>query len=195
MKNIFLKLFAVCFSLLCSVSTIFALQAPAGSETVAKLEVGLGGYLVGEKLQATQIEYAQKNLVEKSYQGTYKFKDQDVFIVADQENNLVLALYQEYEDLNGEQLKKLISTLMLDFGEPTTIAHDTMIYWFYNQAGKISEESYLDAKKAGAVKQVLMVKLRTDQEITAVMAGEGEKVGAYLMISSEMMLKSFLASK
>lgn len=172
--------------------------------TVKKLKLGFENYTIGSILTSDQVAAAQRNLQEKAYEGTYKFRDNETFVVAEKSSNMVLAVYQSQENVDREQMKKIIAMLMTNFGEPTTMAHDKLVYWAYKKEGKISEEAYNDSKKTGILDVVATVKMNSTIEIfgdiapekntdTQEKAAEESSVGTvYTLISSQPLLESFL---
>jgi len=200
---IFLSLLAIAFI---SSNTAAKASSPATglATTVKNLKLGFGNYLIGSILTSEQVAAAQSNLQEKAYEGTYKFKDNDIFIVAEKSSNMVLAVYQSQDNVDKEQMKKIIAMLMTNFGEPTTMAHDKLVYWAYQKEGKIPEDAYNDSKKTGTLDVVATVKMNstieifrdistteaTDTQETAVKEPVAGSV--YTLISSQPLLESFL---
>ena len=62
-------------------------------EEVAALQLGLGDYFIGQILDAEKRELAKKNVIHKTIDGTYKFQDGDVFVVAGQKTDMVIGIY------------------------------------------------------------------------------------------------------
>ncbi|MCK5194471.1 MAG: hypothetical protein KAQ71_11720 [Desulfobulbaceae bacterium] len=186
----------------------FANNSPASQKeliaSVAKLQLGFGDYSICTILSKEQVAAAQKNLVADSYPGTYKFKDNDIYVVADNANNMILALYKRQEKVDREQMKRIISMLMTRFEEPTTMAHDKLVYWAYNQNGKISEETYQDAKQTGKLNVIATVKLNSTGGIfpdktTGSPEGSPESeveeqplADIYTLVSSQPLLEGFI---
>lgn len=179
-------------------------QVTGLATTVKNLKLGFGNYTIGSILTSDQVVAAQSNLQEKAYEGTYKFKDNDTFVVAEKSSNMVLAVYQSQENVDREQMKKIIAMLMTNFGEPTTMAHDKLVYWAYKKEGKIPEEIYNDSKKTGSLDVVATVKMNSTIEIfgdispkenteTEEKAIKEPTAGTvYTLISSQPLLESFL---
>lgn len=172
--------------------------------TVKNLKLGFGNYTIGSILTSAQVTAAQSNLEEKAYEGTYKFKDNDIFVVAEKSSNMVLAVYQSQENVDRDEMKKIISSLMTRFGEPTTMAHDKLVYWAYKKDGKISEDTYLASKETGNLDVIATVKLNSTVEIFAD-NNPGEKEDSvetekkeqpqgkvYTLISSQPLSETFL---
>ena len=172
--------------------------------SVAKLKLGFGDYSICTILSKEQVAAAQKNLEADSYPGTYKFKDNDIYVVASNTNNMILALYKHQDKVDREQIKTIVSMLMSRFEEPTTMAHDKLVYWAYNQDGKISEETYLDAKQTGKLTVIATVKLNSTVGIfpdktTGAVEGSPESevkeqplADIYTLVSSQPILENFL---
>jgi hypothetical protein len=200
---IFLSLLTIAFI---SSNTAAKANSPATglAATVKNLKLGFGNYIIGSILTSDQVVAAQSNLQEKAYEGTYKFKDNDTFVVAEKSSNMVLAVYQNQENVDREQMKKIIAILMTNFGEPTTMAHDKLVYWAYKKEGKIPEEMYNDSKKTGKLDVVATVKMNSTMEIFGDISPEEnadsqeaavtESVAGtvYTLISSQPLLESFL---
>ncbi len=159
---------------------------------VSALKLGFGNYVIGSVLDKEQIAQAQKKPISASYPGTYKFEDNNVFVVVDSENNRVLATYMEQKDIKQAQLRQAIAGLMNQFGEPTTIAHEKLIYWAYGQEGKFSEESLEAAKKTGKIDILATVKFSSSTEVMSVgNTDENQASTIYTLISSPPLLEQF----
>jgi len=159
------------------------------SERVAKLNIHRNDYIPGKALTDMQKKTAQRNALEEASPGTYKFKDNDLFVVADRASDRVLVIYERYEQASREKIRELVGVLFFDFGEPTIVAHEKTIYWAFDEKGKISEEVYRKAKKEGQPrKAIAIVKLDSSQKIMD-KSGSLEKGSVYYIISSEPILK------
>jgi len=159
------------------------------SERVAKLNIHRNDYILGKALTDMQKKTAQRNALEEASPGTYKFKDNDLFVVADRASDRVLVIYERYEQASREKIRELVGVLFFDFGEPTIVAHEKTIYWAFDEKGKISEEVYRKAKKEGQPrKAIAIVKLDSSQKIMD-KSGSLEKGSVYYIISSEPILK------
>ena len=164
------------------------------ADEVARHRLGLNGYVVGAILDQTQSSWAQENLVADPYPGTYKFRDGDLFVVADNNTDMVLAIYRQFDSLSAKKLQDLVSDLMLEFGEPTTMAHDKIIYWAFGKKGRITEDIYLDSKKSGNLEVMATVKLNSTEKFQVVTLGDQQTAEAYLLISSEPILREVMAN-
>lgn len=199
MKNILLLPFTLllflCLPFLCSATTVNE-EIDRVSGEVAKLELGFNDYVLGKKLSADQQDVAEKNMVEKALTGTYKFKDGDVFVIASKETDTVIGLYQDYPDASMETLKSVIGGLMLQHGEPTAMAHNKMVYWTYNEKGKIEQDAFDIERVSGGVQSLVTVKFSSTEPIIEKVQKEGEeesKISAYVMITSDPLSKLILA--
>ncbi|HID96597.1 MAG TPA: hypothetical protein EYP57_00135 [Thermodesulfobacteriaceae bacterium] len=160
-------------------------------QAVKQLHLGLDGYFLCEPLTEKQLDIARSNAVKKSYPGTMKFKDGDLFVVADTSSGIILALYEHRKDVLPWELKNLVGGLMLTFGDPTTMAHEKVIYWAYNSKGRISEETFTKAKKTGKIDILATVKLNSSQEIMKTASEGNQTSDVYFIVTSEPVLKFF----
>jgi len=156
---------------------------------VEKLNIRRNDYTLGKALTDKQKQTAQGNAQEKAAPGTYKFKDNDLYVVADRATDRVLILYERYEPASRQKIRELVGTLFFDFGDPTVIAHDKTIYWVFDENGKISEEQYRDIKEKGEpLKTLATVKLDSSRKILGDSDPE-EDGSVYYIVSSEPILK------
>ncbi len=112
---------------------IFSFSCTAGAAgsllaDVVELQLGWNGYVIGKQLDGVQKKVAENNPLQGAYEGTYKFADADLHIVADLKTDRVLALYKQKKKADKQQLKAMVVELMGRFGEPTTMAHDKILY-------------------------------------------------------------------
>ena len=79
----------------------------------------------------------------------------------------------------------------MQFGNPTREAHDQIIYWAYNETGKISENQYADLKKDGNIPVIATVKFKS--KLTFSEAGEENAPpnSIHCIVSSPRMLETF----
>ncbi len=178
-------------------------------EQIAALELGLEDYIVGKKLTDEQLEISGKDAGYKAYPGTVKFKDQEIFVIIDKETNVVIALYSRNKKADKKEYKAMVGRLMLQLGEPTTMAHGKSIYWNYGQDGLISEELYRTVKDQGKLDTLVVlatVKFSSTQSIDALSAKKSEKTEGeieevekeyavsdnYVMIQSDVLSKKYM---
>ena len=156
---------------------------------VEKLNIRRNDYTLGKVLTDKQRQTARRNVQEKAAPGTYKFKDDDLYVVADKATDRVLILYERYEPASGKKIRELVGTLFFDFGDPTVMAHDKTIYWAFDEKGKISEEQYREAKaNREPLKTLATVKLDSSRKIMDD-SDPAEDGSVYYIVSSEPILK------
>jgi hypothetical protein len=156
---------------------------------VAKLKIQRNDYTLGKTLTDKQKETAQRNAVDAASPATYKFKDNDLFIVADKATDRVLILYEQYDPATKEKGRELVGNLFFDFGDPTVMAHDKTIYWAFDEKGKISEPQYRATKeKKQPLKTLATVKLDSSHKIRGD-DGDEKNRSVYYIVSSEPLLK------
>ena len=187
--KVILAILALFYSVL---PATYANSSTDGIDAVAKLAIGLQDYILGKPLITDQINKAQDNLLDNSYEGTYRFQDGSLLIVAAKNNDMVLAIRKQYDSATGDNFRSILVDLMNDFGEPTTMAHEKIVYWAYGKNGKISQEQYKDAKDTGKLDSILTVKLNSSEEFDPIIAGDKKEADVYLLISSETILKQFV---
>jgi hypothetical protein len=156
---------------------------------VEKLNIRRNDYTLGKVLTDKQKQTARRNAQEKAAPGTYKFKDDDLYVVADKATDRVIILYERYELASGKKIRELVGTLFFDFGDPTVMAHDKTIYWAFDEKGRISEEQYREAKaNREPLKTLATVKLDSSRKIMDDSDPE-EDGSVYYIVSSEPILK------
>lgn len=176
------------------------------AKDVSALELGFGDYVLGSKVTADQKKIAKKNSIEKTLKGTYKFVDGEIFVVAKSDDDLILGIYKDFPAATREDAKMVVGDLMMRFEEPTTMAHEKVIYWAFGKNGKISGDMYDFSKKTGETDMIATVKFQSslpiipdpDKAAKAEVADakqleqDGERK-MYIIISSNPMSKLFLA--
>jgi hypothetical protein len=172
-------------------------------EEVAALKLGLGDYFIGQILDAEKREIAKKNVIHKTINGTYKFQDGDVFVVAGKKTDMVIGIYKQNTEASRDDVKKMVGELMMQFEEPTTMAHDKLIYWAFGKDGRISEDLFDMARESGGEDVLATIKFSSSLPIAQDSAPEkGEKEEAvkddeissiYVMINSIPLSKIFLS--
>jgi len=156
---------------------------------VEKLNIRRNDYTLGKVLTDKQKQTARRNVQEKAAPGTYKFKDNDLYVVADKATDRVLILYERYEPASEKKIRALVGTLFFDFGDPTVMAHDKTIYWAFDEKGKISEEQYRETKaNREPLKTLATVKLDSSRKIMDD-SDPAEDGSVYYIVSSEPILK------
>jgi len=179
-------------------------------QKVASFGLGLDSYVVGKKLNATQLETAKKDKDYKAYPGTVKFKDGDIFVITDEKTNVVIAVYKRNKKADKDDFKVTISELMMQYGEPTTEAHGKTIYWNYGEDGFISEDLYRSVKSQGLLETLVIlatVKFTSSENVATMTElidkmdkkTEGEEpkkedvtTDNYVMIQSDILTKKYM---
>jgi hypothetical protein len=160
---------------------------------VAALELGMNGYVIGEKLSPVQKGIAAANSIKDSYDGTYKFLDNGAYVIASKADDMILALYQRNEEAGMQQAKDMVSGLMGLYGEPTTMAHEKLIYWAYGADGKIPEETFAMLKETSGTAGILAtVKFSSSFAITAENSDQEGTGVIYFIVSSDPLLLEFI---
>lgn len=177
---------------------------------VAELELGFGDYVLGRQLNDNQRALAKKNRIAKTLNGTIKFRDGEVFVVAKEDDSMVIGIYKQYEQVDRTTLKGLVGEFMFRFNEPTTMAHSSMIYWAYNKSGKVTEDEYNFAKQTGESDIIATVKFQSTLPIvqdspeaadpasaknSETVKEIDEKADVYVIITSNPLSKIFLAQQ
>jgi hypothetical protein len=156
---------------------------------VERLNISRQGYTLGKKLTKEQKETAQKHSVKAADHRTLKFKDGSLYVVTERTSGRVIVLYERYEAATREILKGVVGSLSIEFGDPTVLAHDKIIYWVFGPQGKLSREQYKEARKTdGKLKILATVKLNSSMKILGDNTPSGEN-NVYYVISSEPVLQ------
>ncbi len=176
---------------------------------IAGLELGFDSYVIGRVLTKEQQEIAKKDDAYKSVPGTVKFKDNGLFVIADDTTHVVLAVYKRNKTATQDDFKATVGTLMMQYGEPTAEAHGKIIYWSYGADGLISEDLYRSAKAEGMLDKLIIlatVKFSSSENVDTMttMIEKMEEDGTleksekelmsdnYVMIQSDMLSKKYL---
>ena len=199
MKNISLLLFFLLLCVfnansLCAESIANATKKKAAE--VQALKIGFGNYLLGHELSPEQKKLAAKHPlpVAESKGWTYKFQDKNIFVAADKKTNLILGIYKEQEKASHSDVKTMVGELMMDFGEPTVMAHDKMIYWAYDKKGKVSQEIFEKARETGGLEALVTVKFSSTQPIfRETQKAEVKTADIYVVITSGPLVSFFMA--
>ena len=160
-------------------------------DQVLSLHLGRNGYTLGAPLTPAQEETAVSHLVEGATPGTYKFMDGNLSVVADAATHRVMLLFEKFNDVSGQAVHDLVGSLFMDYDEPTTSAHDKIVYWAYDIKGKISSQQFQEAKSKKKNLDILAtVKLNSTLEVLGEKL-DREKGNVYYIISSSPVLKHF----
>lgn len=160
---------------------------------VERLKLERNGYVLGAALTPSQMKTAMANPKEASVPGTYKFADDTLYIVAQQDTNRVIVIYEQIESANQKQVQDLIGGLYIDFEEPTVSSHQKVIYWAYSKEGKITSQAYAAAKESRKKLDILAtVKCVSDIQFMGKTKQTVQGM-VYYVISSEPLLEAYKA--
>ena len=158
---------------------------------VVKLKIERHGYMLGKALNQEQLNKAISNSVDTETPDTFKFKDKNLFVVAQKTSNRVLVIYEQFEKATQQKIQNLIGDLYMQFDDPTVSAHDKVVYWAYGKKGKVSSKAFDTAKDNKTNLEILAtVKFVSDINIMEKLK-EPLKGQAYYIISSDPILQLF----
>ena len=186
-------------------------------KTIEKIGVGMQGYTLGAILNDRQRKTAKSNPEKANVAGTFKFKDDELHIIADSKSDRIVVVYQAYDNVNSEMMKNLVSRYISTFDAPTTLSHNNIVYWFYHENGqKITSDEFeawrakinrsksmessnkplaeilkMEAVGGDEIKlhKLVTVKLQSTEPIIGKEADGSASV--YLMISSEKLIRDY----
>ncbi len=162
---------------------------------IESLGLSKRGYILAAELTKLQKKIANENMLESSTQGTFKFKDNELTIVADIKTDRVLLIMESIDDASQPTVQTLVGSLFMAYDEPTVLAHDKIVYWAYGTKGKVSSLDFESAKeKQENLRIIATVKLQSEINIMGKEEASTEQLtgNVYYIISSEALLKYFL---
>lgn len=160
-------------------------------EQVEGLSLSRNGYTLGAVLDDRQKKIAKLNPVQSDTAKTYKFQDRGLNLVIDADTHRVIVMYEYFESLDEHRIKELAGGLLLDFGEPTVVAHDALFYWAYDGQGRMTPEAFNQAK-AQKKDPGILATVKLNSEIPIMEKQEEKVLGtAYYIISSNPLLVHF----
>ncbi len=158
---------------------------------VEKLKLQRQGYVLGGKLNKAQLATAKANPITATTPDTFKFKDNNLFVVAHSSSNRVLVLYEQIEEAGLQNIKNLVGDLYMTFDDPTVMAHDKIIYWAWAKKGKISTQEF-DTAKEKKKKLDILATVKCVSDIPIMEAPKDlSKGNVYYIISSDPVLNYF----
>jgi len=160
-------------------------------DQVEKLRIERQGYVLGAILNQEQMKTAAANSVDAASNDTFKFKDDNVHVVAQKTSNRVLVIYEIFEDATQQKIQDLIGDLYMNFDEPTILAHDKVVYWAYGEKKKITAAEFDTARQNKKIPGIIAtIKFISDinimEKVKDVATGQ-----AYYIISSDPLLEFF----
>jgi hypothetical protein len=161
---------------------------------VRELRLGDADFMIGNSLTEDQLVLAREHLHADSYPGTIRFSAGGVAVVADEDTHLILAIYERQEDARADKLTQMVGGLMARFGEPTTIAHDKILYWAWGSSGKIDAETFEKERASGQIDVLATVKFNSSIEVTPGMNNDNteETATIYYIITSDRLLERYV---
>jgi hypothetical protein len=158
---------------------------------VEKLKIERNGYLLGAVLTPSQMATAAAFPADAAARDTFKFHDQNLYIVAHKLSNRVLVMYEKVEGAAREKIQELIGDLYMNFDAPTVMAHDKVVYWAYGETGKISSETF-DAARNEQKKLDILATVKCISDVTIMEKTKDPGTGTvYYIISSDPILRFF----
>jgi hypothetical protein len=161
---------------------------------VRELRLGDADFVIGDFLTEGQLELAREHLHTDSYPGTIRFSVDGIAVVADEDTHLILAIYQRQEEAGADQVTQMVGGLMVRFGEPTTIAHDQILYWAWGPSGKIDASTFEAGRASGQIDILATVKFNSSIEMTPGMNNDNTEEAAtiYYIITSDRLLERYV---
>jgi len=189
MKSLIILLLALSISL----SITYALKNNTYSQKVEKFGIGLHGYVIGKTLNTKQRIFMKSHLEKSDMKKALKFKDNSYFITVNGSTNRVLAVHENFFDIDYDKTMEILNKMESKFGKPTLEVHGTTFYWIIDQDGLVDAQRYKEIKNAIATKQhtpTVTVKFNTDTNIYT--ADNSMVTNAYYIISSTLLLEEFI---
>ena len=186
----------MCTGIILAFGLLFAgtpILADELSDTLSRMEtldIARGEYVLGKALTDKQKEKVNRQAVGDAVPLTYKFKDRNITVVAEKSTDRVIIMYEQYENASREKIREIVAALFLDFGDPTVLAHDKIIYWAFGPGGKLTREQYRKTRESNEKLDLLAtIKLNSSCAITGKDALQEKEGSVYYIISSEAALK------
>ena len=160
-------------------------------EQVEKLKIERHGYILGAALNQGQMETAAANPVDAASPDTFKFKDKNLYVVAQKTSHRVLVIYEQLEAASQQKIQNLVGDLYMNFDDPTVLAHDKVVYWAYTKKGKISSKEF-DTARQDKKKLDILATVKFISDINIMETVKEPATGqVYYIISSDPILKLF----
>lgn len=205
METRFPHCWAVLFAAL-SLTALLPMEAAAASrippqlvKDVRSLGLQRGPYVLGAVLTPKQLELAHRHALPPTADGTFRFKDGEIQVVAEKGSNVIIAISEYHPNWPHKKVKDLIGEFTLGFGFPTVVAHGKTLYWFYSVDKKLLvDQEYKDyVLQKGREGILATIKLQTGQFIEEDQ-GKGKDKGddspdsVYYVIYSNPILELFV---
>ena len=158
---------------------------------VEKLNLQRQGYVLGAKLTKDQLRISQTTPEQATAENTFKFRDENLYVVAQKGSNRILVIYEQFENASRKQIQDVVGDLYMSFDDPTVMAHDKIVYWAWTKKGKVSSTEF-DAAKEKNKNLDILATVKCISEVKIMEKKEQETPGyLYYIISSDPVLKQF----
>jgi len=182
---------AACFGLFLMTGLSSAEELGTLFSQVENLKIQRQGYVLGGQLTKAQEEIAAKNPLDAASKKVFKFKDNNLNIVADRESRRVLVIFEQFEKLSQQQVQDKIGELFMAYEDPTISAHDKVVYWAWGKKDKFTSAQF-DMAKEKKKKLVIIATVKFNSEIKIMDKNTIDAFGdVYYIISSDPLLKFF----
>ncbi len=179
-------------------SVLFFMAGAASSQErdelfnqIERLKIQRQGYMLGAQLTKVQQEIAAKNPLASVSKKVFKFRDENLNIVADKETFRVLVMFEQFEKLSQGQVQEKVGELFMAFEDPTISAHDTVIYWAWGKKEKFTAAQF-DMAREKKKTLAIIATVKFNSEIKIMDKNEPQAIGnVYYIISSDPLLKFF----
>ncbi len=182
---------AVCFVLFFVVGVAGAQERNALFNQVEKLNIHRQGYVLGAQLTEDQQAIAAKNPLAAASKKVFKFKDNNLNIVADKKTLRVLVMFEQFEKLSQSQVQDKVGELFMAYEDPTILAHDKVVYWAWGKKEKFTAAQF-DMAREKKKTLAIIATVKFNSEIKIMDKNETQAIGdVYYIISSDPLLKFF----
>jgi hypothetical protein len=191
MGKLFSGIIAVCSILFLMAGTADAQERDALFSQVERLKIHRQGYVLGAQLTKDQQAVATKNPLEVASKKVFKFRDNNLNIVADKKTLRVLVMFEQFKKLSQQQVKEKVGELFMAYEDPTISAHDKVVYWAWGKKEKFTAAQFDMARETKKTLAIIAT-VKFNSEIKIMDKNETQAVGdAYYIISSDPLLKFF----
>lgn len=181
----------ICVVMLLFSSLVHANDLNSLFEQVEKLKIERHGYILGAALNQGQMKTAASNPVDAVSPDTFKFKDENLYVVAQKTTNRVLVIYEQIKAASQKKIQDLVGDLYMNFDDPTVLAHDKVVYWAYTKKGKITSKEF-DTARQDKKKLDILATVKFISDINIMEKIKEPATGqVYYIISSDPILKLF----
>ncbi len=164
------------------------------ADRVAALRLGSPAGVIGSRLTPEEIARDRVAGAAAVYPGTVHVRRGRETIVVDEDSGLVLAVFRREEKADRAVMREMVGRLMTRFGEPTTTAHDKLIYWAYGPDGLLDQDAWRSAQEGSGLEILATVKFSTALPLET---ASGDSLApargpVYYIITSDPLLQAYL---